>query len=103
MHVAVRNIQKETTELLIQLGIDVNVRNKNSETPLHIAVSIKDQDKAVEIIEVMLLKGGNPRLKDILGDSPIEKAKRQGKSNVLVLFSSLSDERGATPSLSFRM
>lgn len=54
LHVAVRNMHKETAELLLDLGIDVNSKNKNNETPLHIAVAIKDVEKAEEITEIML-------------------------------------------------
>lgn len=54
LHVAVRNMHRDTVELLIKLGIDVNAKNKNNETPLHHAVALKDQDKAVEIVDLML-------------------------------------------------
>lgn len=103
LHVAVRNLNKETAELLIRLGLDVNSMNKNHETPLHIAVALKDQEKAVDIVLMLLLKGANPHFKDKLGETPYHKAKRLGKSSVLMQFSQLGDERIATPSLGFRM
>lgn len=103
LHVAVRNSKLETSELLINLGINANTLNKNNETPLHHAVSIKDENTAIEIIQMMLFKGANPLCKDKLGDTPIEKAKRLGKSNVLMLFSGSGDERVPTASLGFRL
>lgn len=102
LHVAVRNMHRDTVELLIKLGIDVNAKNKNNETPLHHAVALKDQDKAVEIVDLMLWKGADPYLKDKLGDTPAAKAKRLGKSNIVLLFSSAGDERVMTPSMAFR-
>jgi ankyrin repeat protein len=60
LHVAIRNANKNTAELLIKMGMNSNIKNKNGETPLHLAVSIKDQEKAEEIIEMMLLKGADP-------------------------------------------
>lgn len=103
LHVAVRNGNLETVELLIRLGINGNALNKNHETPLHHAVSLKEEEKALQIIEFMLMKGSNPTLKDKLGDTPIEKAKRLGKSNVVMMFLSNTDERIPTPSMGFRM
>jgi ankyrin repeat protein len=103
LHVAVRNGRLSTSELLIQLGINANVLNKNNETPLHHAVSIKDEESALEIIEMMLFKGANPLCKDKLGDTPTEKAKRLGKSSILMLFSGTTDERIQTPAKGFRL
>lgn len=102
LHVAARNWNKETVEFLIEKGININVRNKNNETPLHHAVAIKDEDRAVVLIESMLLKGADWYAKDKLGDTPFEKAKRSGKSNVLLLFSESSNSRVPTPASSFR-
>ena len=92
------NGNKETAEFLIRKGIDVNAPNSNNETPLHHAVAIKNQKKAVEIIEMMLLKGADPYWKDKLGDTPVEKAKRLGKSDILILFAETDDRRVPTPS-----
>lgn len=104
LHVAVMNANKETVEFLIRKGIDVNAVNSNNETPLHHAVAVKNQKKAVEIIEMMMLKGANPYLKDNLGDTPVEKAKRLGKSDILLLFAESDERRVPTPSnLSFRI
>lgn len=102
LHVAVKHGKKETAELLLKLGININCQNSNGEVPLHHAVSIKDENDALETVEFMLLKGANPKQKDKLGDTPIEKCKRLGKSNLLMLFLSTSDERIPTPSMNLR-
>lgn len=104
LHIAVMNGNRETAEFLIRKGIDVNSANANKETPLHHAVAIKNQKKAVEMVELMISKGADPYLKDNLGDTPVEKAKRLGKSDILMLFAETDDRRVATPSnLSFRI
>uniref|UniRef100_A0A7S3JEP2 Uncharacterized protein n=1 Tax=Euplotes harpa TaxID=151035 RepID=A0A7S3JEP2_9SPIT len=104
LHIAVSNASKEAAEFLVTHGIDVNVTNANNETALHHAIAIKDKSKAVEVIQMMLLRGADPHLKDKLGDTPIEKAKRLGKSDILFLFVERDESRVSTPSsLSFRM
>lgn len=103
LHLAVKNGRKATVELLLKYGIDINSLNKSHETPLHHAVSIKDENDAMEIVELMLLKGANPTQKDKLGDTPLEKCKRLGKSSLVMLFLSDSDERIPTPSMNFRL
>mmetsp|Transcript_17057 Transcript_17057/g.19058 ORF Transcript_17057/g.19058 Transcript_17057/m.19058 type:complete len:160 (+) Transcript_17057:212-691(+) len=103
LHVAVKSGNIETVELILRIGIAANVVNKGNETPLHHAVSLKNEEEALGIVEILLLKGANPNLKDKLGDSPIERAKRLGKSNVVMLFLNSSDERIPTPSMQFRL
>lgn len=59
LHIAARSGNLETVEFLIEKGFHINERNKNNETPLHHAIAIKDEDKAVTLIEFMLLKGAD--------------------------------------------
>lgn len=73
LHIAVKHGKKNSVELLLKLGLNINALNKNHESPLHHAVSIKDEQDALETLEFMLLKGADPTQKDKLGDTPIEK------------------------------
>lgn len=43
----------EVAELLIEQGADVNVKNKNFKTPLHMAA-----DDKLEVIELLIKHGG---------------------------------------------
>ena len=103
LHIAVQTINIKATEFLIKKGINVNTKNANNETPLHHAVAIKNENKAVEIIDMMLIKGADPHIKDKLGDTPIEKAKRLGKSEILLLFADRDESRVGTPSVAYRL
>ena len=49
-----------------------------------------------------MLHHANPNSKDSLGDTPITKARRSGKSNVMLMFTQ-NDDRIPTPSINFRL
>ncbi|CDW82291.1 achain crystal structure of engineered northeast structural genomics consortium target [Stylonychia lemnae] len=106
LHLAVKHNQYEITEYLVKMyicifqshfqrGIDVNVQNNFGETPLH---QCSGQNKNMEISKFLLMKGGNPNIKNRLGDSPLGKysfcplyiiidlAKRYGNHQIAMLF-----------------
>lgn len=102
LHIAVMHGSMDVAKFLIDHDIDVDVRNKNNETPLHHAVSIKDVNKATEIVELLLYQNADPLAKDSLGDTPMSKAQRIGKSSIALLFAETSD-RLPTPSVGLRL
>ena len=56
LHKACRNDNFEIIDLLLKLGCDVNARNNNLETPLHLAVQFKN----AEAVQKLLLEHANP-------------------------------------------
>ncbi|MBA3751516.1 ankyrin repeat domain-containing protein [Candidatus Dependentiae bacterium] len=62
--------QLELIKAFVDLGADVNSRNRRRRTPLHIAT----QANNVEIVEFLLSEGASPHSYDILGSTPLEEA-----------------------------
>lgn len=57
-------------EWLIYFGVDVNERNKNGQTPLHIAIN----DKQLETVKFLIDNGANVRARDNNGRTPFHDA-----------------------------
>ncbi len=91
LHLAVLHEQKEAIKLLVKLGADVNAKNKESETPLWIAIS---ELRKPDIAELLLDLGAriNSRRGD-LGMTPLDWAAFDGKVEVVRMLL----KRGANP------
>ncbi len=62
--------RRDLIEAFVELGADVNARNRTRRTPLHIAT----QANNVEIVEFLLSEGASPNSYDILLNSPLDIA-----------------------------
>lgn len=59
---------------LIQKGVNVNSRDQNGDTPLHLAVYYNN----VEVVKILIRYGANPRIKNRQGFSSIDIARDKG-------------------------
>ena len=70
----------EAVKLLIDAGAYVNAKGDMGETPLHVAVSQKDE----RIIELLLHAGADPNIECEFGDTAKERAvKKNIEINVI--------------------
>ena len=77
-----RTAKIATIQLLLDQGLDVNVRDNNGVTPLQFALSKGQLDS----IEILLERGANPILKDKDGKSPCSIAQDSGDDGLAMLF-----------------
>jgi len=89
-------------EAAIKHGADVNVRDKNKRTPLHVAVG----GNKVKMVELLLNKGANVHLADEVGCTPLHFAammKNNDRTEVVKLLLNkgasvdVKDSRGSSP------
>jgi ankyrin repeat protein len=85
MYLCMAAIKKDyieaTARPLIELGADINARNKNGETPLYIAV----QTGSEEGIKLLSEQGADINIKDIYGNSPLHYAAGIGQLEIVKL------------------
>ena len=100
MHFAVKHQQLGAMEFLLKKGLDLNSKNANGETPLHLFVtSDTDEPRSLEMAEALIGRGADPFVKDKLGDTPMSRAQRlKKKALVQVLQSTNQVARVSTPS-----
>mmetsp|Transcript_22718 Transcript_22718/g.63092 ORF Transcript_22718/g.63092 Transcript_22718/m.63092 type:complete len:432 (+) Transcript_22718:100-1395(+) len=73
LHIAALHGAVETLEVLIELGIDVNIQNQRGTTALHFAAAAKRNAKAA--VETLLKAGADPYIVDSFGALPCERAE----------------------------
>ena len=72
-----QDAQRQTVSVLIELGADPNVTDKNGTTPLLRAI----RNRNAEAVEVLLDRGANPRAKNKRGSTAVQLASwTTGKS-----------------------
>lgn len=82
--------------LMEDAQVDVESRNENNETPLHLAMHhprsspIKTTER-VEMIQSLLEAGANPNSIDRRGDSPFDLARQRGFEDFAQLLSNALD------------
>ncbi|MDB4794793.1 ankyrin repeat domain-containing protein [bacterium] len=69
LHMAVSEGKKETAELLIAQGADVNEKNEGGETPLNLA-------STKEVSELLIAEGADVNARGFLGSTPLDQAIR---------------------------
>jgi len=85
---ALQEEQRNMVLLLIDNGVDVNVKDTHSFTPLHYAA----QQGHTEIAELLTAKGANVNATDMMGETPLHAAVLGGhKDVVLVLLAGGAD------------
>jgi len=67
-------------EYLIELGIDIDVRNQKGQTPLYLAAS-----KSISICSILIKNGANVNNIDIFGDTSLSNAATNGKYHIAKL------------------
>lgn len=101
LHRAARNGRLKVVKLLLkQKDINVNAKNVDQDTPLHMAArgSFRENKKATEhyakVVELLLKKGANPNSRSNREYTPLHEASGDGSLKaVLILLG-----RGANPS-----
>lgn len=76
---ALQNEQKQMVLLLINNGVDVNIKDKNCFSPLHCAA----QQGHVEIAEILIAKGANVNATDMMGETPLHAAVLGGHKDIV--------------------
>ncbi|XP_046554978.1 uncharacterized protein LOC124264283 [Haliotis rubra] len=91
---------EEVAELLVDMGLDVNTRDTDGTTPLHIACgqhdSISDPRINTCIVKFLLERCANPRVQDAGGDTPLHYAVSVSVTSEIV---DLLLEGGADPNI----
>ncbi len=77
---ALRGEQKQMVLLLIDNGVDVNVKEQCF-SPLHCAA----QQGHAEIAELLIAKGANPNAIDMMGETPLHTAVLGGHKDVVMV------------------
>ncbi len=82
VHIAAKHHQLACLEFLIKRGLDINLKNDNGETPLHIFVTTDTANsEAREVAEFLVNHGADPFIKDKLGDTPMSRTQRMKKKD----------------------
>jgi ankyrin repeat protein len=80
LHAAMFQKNIQIVEKLLAYGLDVNaIGPKNGYTPLHDAVWGNNP----EAVKLLLARGANPNLKGKDGLTPLEKARQEGKTEIV--------------------
>ena len=82
LHYAVSENKLEVVRLLLDLGVDVEPRDKNGRTPLFVAIRRSDS----EIVKLLLERGADPYCVTKVGRSPYELAVRFNREDLVGLF-----------------
>ncbi|WED23457.1 ankyrin repeat domain-containing protein [Vibrio sp. JC009] len=84
LHAAMFQNNTEIVRLLVDAGYDVNaVGPSNGYTPLHDAVWADN----LPALKILVENGGDTRIKGLDGNTPLEKARKEGKDEIVVYLS----------------
>lgn len=78
LHLAVHNDQKAVVELLLVSKADINAKDRDGNTPLHMANNIN-------IVKLLLAKGANVNAKRALDQTPLHYSAIGGNKDVVEL------------------
>jgi len=82
LHAAMIQDNMEVVLLLVSNGFDINAqRSSNGYTPLHDAVCVNN----IEAVKILVGMGADLTIKDIYGQTPYQKAKAEGKNDIVIL------------------
>jgi ankyrin repeat protein len=86
----VRKNFEEVLPLLIHAGIDINSKNYEKQTLLHIAAAKRD----VKFVRMLLLHGADKNLQDMGGLTPLHSAEKAKNSAVVELLAGIKSLGG---------
>lgn len=73
-------------DILVKNGVDVNVRNKNGETPLLCAIkSTENQRPNVDMVRLLLEYKADVNCRDMWGKSALHYASNHNNSTIIEL------------------
>lgn len=95
--------QTAAAKLLIEAGAKVNVRNKSGRTPFHKVVGClvlakgeaDVRNRCLDLMDLLLASGANPRIKDSKGETPYDMATRRGLTDIPEQISAAPAEEGS--------
>lgn len=79
--VAFRRRNKNTVELLLSKGADVNVKGPSGDTPLYIAVAVHEKN----VVELLLAEGADVNAKTLRGETALHRAALEGHKEIAEL------------------
>ena len=82
LHVAILQSNLIVVKLLLDYGFDPSAKaEKNGNTPLHYAVAANN----VNAVKLLLQYNANKNIRNLDGQTPLEKARREGKDEIAKL------------------
>lgn len=82
LHVAIYQQNPAIVKLLLDYGFDPNaVAARNGYTPLHNAVAVNNAEAA----RLLIRSGANKNIKNLDGQTPLEKARKEQKQALVLL------------------
>ena len=82
----VRCKDKEVVELLVANGVDVNTKNEEGDTPLHIALRYD----RINLAELLIAKGADVRTQTQDGDTLLHQVASKGYKKLIELLIAFS-------------
>lgn len=92
---ALRTVNKEVVDLLLNFGANVNDTDCSGWSPLHEAAKMKDPF----FLQYLLNKGADIQMRDECGMTPIFTAAQHGSEKCLEILLNTAKERGNRSSL----
>lgn len=91
LHIAAQQSDIKAASLLLEYNADIEIRNDYGNTPLWVAISGHDKEKAGAMIRFLLERGANPDAICGNGDTPWKKAKGIGNHDMVQFFKGYVD------------